>query len=258
MSLEKDTHHMVDTEAFQFRLPSMYQDLLMFPTLLKTVKKEMRLFQDLGTHIQLCLAYQFESANFVRGDTVVKENEKPPGLMFIRQGSMIAIHTDTKRGGIVRLYRGDFFGEICLSFNFVSPVIIKATSDCEVFVLYKNHYQKFMRFLPEHVRSHIIMNHADIINTIACRYHEKMVVSRPRFFAKSVGEYREGKEFSLTQYGVVLEAARGAATWLTKLHDGLLCYKRWTYSIGIIGVIATGEKKEEASVQFEIGSMLTA
>ena len=91
---------MIDTEAFKDRLPAAYQDLIIFPTLVKILKRKIRIFQDVGSHIQLCLAYQFISQTYVRGDTVVRDNEEPIGLIYIRQGSMVAIHPDPKKGGV--------------------------------------------------------------------------------------------------------------------------------------------------------------
>ena len=229
---------MIDTEAFKDRLPGAYQDLIMFPTLVKILKKDIRIFQDVGAHIQLCLAYQFISQTYVRGDTVVQENEEPQGLMYIRQGSMMAIHTHPKKGGIVRMEKGDFFGEISLNFNFVSPVVIKAVSDCEVFVLLKTDYQKILRLLPIHIQNKMVQNHADIINTMACRFLKPMTFKKlPRVFQG----VRLDREFSLEKLGLKLGLLSLQGGKVVQLHDEMPSYKRWIHTAGLLGLIAAGQ-----------------
>ena len=238
---ETETTHMIDTEAFKEKLPSAYQDLLMFPTLVHILKNQIRIFQDIGAHIQLCLAYQFVTHTYVRGDVVVGENEEPLGLMFIRQGTMIAIHLDPKRGGFVRLQSGDFFGEISLNFNFVSPVMIRAVTDCEVFVLLKTDYQKLLPLLPLHTQRKLVQNHADIINTLACRYHERMVVRKPRVFTKSALKYREGKDFSMEKLGLKFGILQRVGGQVVPIHNEMPSYKRWTHAVAFIGFFAARE-----------------
>jgi len=233
-----ETRHMIETEAFRDRLPAAYQDLIMFPTLVAILKRQIRIFQDIGTHIQLCLAYQFVSQTYVRGDTVVKENEEPLGLMYIREGTMVAVHLDPKKGGVVRLHHGDFFGEISLNFNFVSPVMIKAVTNCEVFVLLKTDYQKILPLLPVHVQQKLVQNHADIINTSACRYHTRLHVKKPRIFEKTVFNYRAGREFSLEKLGLKMGLLQRVGGNVVPIHDEMPSYLRWIHAIGVLGLIA--------------------
>lgn len=114
--------------------------------------------------------------------------------------------------------------------------MIKAVTDCEVFVLLKTDYHKILPLLPIHTQQKLVHNHRDIINTIACRYHERMHVKKPRIFTKAVMNYRKGKEFSMEKLGLKMGLLHRVGGNVVQIHDEMPSYKRWIHAVGIMGL----------------------
>jgi hypothetical protein len=98
-------------------LPEDYQDDIIKEIVFPVIERELRLFRDLDSYVQLALAYQFQTIHYVAGDVVVKNLDTSPGLVYIKRGMMVAISPNPVEGGIVKLKEGDFFGELNMAFR---------------------------------------------------------------------------------------------------------------------------------------------
>ena len=45
---------------------------------------------------------------------MVKNFDAAPGVIYIRRGAMAAIAPDRNEGGVIKLQKGDFFGELTM------------------------------------------------------------------------------------------------------------------------------------------------
>ena len=142
--------------------------------------KSTRIFRDIDNTVITSICYKIKIELYLKGENVILPGTVPPGLFLILDGTMLAIALyPLKSAAMVRLKKGDFFGEMSICFRLATPLLIVAESNCRVLVIHRKDFESICQYFPQKTRKAIILNHRGILESTVCIFHEGREVITP-------------------------------------------------------------------------------
>ena len=152
--------------------------------------KATRIFREIDATVISCLCHKLKIKLYLKGETVILPASVPPGLSIILNGTMmaVAIHP-INQAAMVRLKRGDVFGELSVCFRLATPILIVAETNCKVLMLHRDDWAALAAFIPQKTRKAVILNHRGILDSTVCIFHEGNEISIPPGLKKAIQTY---------------------------------------------------------------------
>lgn len=109
------------------------------------------IFAKLKRDVLDSLARSAKIRRFAPGDILVREGEDAAAFFVLSEGQAEVVKALGQEGELVvgKLSEGDFFGEMALLDDFPRSASVRATSDCECFVLVRWDFLALVRTSPE-------------------------------------------------------------------------------------------------------------
>jgi CRP/FNR family cyclic AMP-dependent transcriptional regulator len=109
------------------------------------------IFSRLGRGVLDSLVHSTKVRRFAPGEVLVREGAHAAAFFVLCRGRAEVVKEIGQEGELVvgHLAEGDFFGEMALLDGFVRSASVRATSDCECFVLARWDFLALVRTSPE-------------------------------------------------------------------------------------------------------------